>query len=550
MNIIKQHITIFFFFFFAFLPTFAQAENRIQFTGGNYVFVENGRLTFNLEHDLFKNRKWKYNEATGAVETQFTTRALDLKTKHSSTFHAYQNSAMMQPPMQPQSPFVKPVLNRAMMQQYHQQPVFLPVVVGFVIRVGGRILINVLPPVIANCFKSLNFCSVTAAVTATHVCAFAFLTKNIELPFGVCEKAEQQGFEKDSNGNYVNKKGTYVLEWQNSEKWGKSWGTEEVTGAPSSVNPNLSNEEIKSKFTDYCQKYAHTKSHGNRKLANVHVYKDNGSLIITCEYFGYSGFERGQVYYKLKAEQPLTMIDLQDLVVQDFKENPNDYINDKGQMGKDLLATAESTQADFVWQSGSGFSIISSPYRDETGETKQDVISLNQPTADNNAKPSGTVANPSAGISNTYNAVTINNHARPDLEADAKAAENNTPNGNNPQGSASGEIDGKEKGQQGNCDDSNADTLGCAKLGDVGDDGSNPNPFGISTSENTTAYNPDNFLPTTGNCPAPKQIMLMGKSYQFSYEPFCQYSQQIRTLVIALAFFVSGFIVFTRKDAA
>ena len=75
------------FTFLAFISGSLKAENYIQFTGGNYAFAENGKLTFNLEPSLFENRTWKYNETSKSSDTEFTTNKITLKTKHASKFN-------------------------------------------------------------------------------------------------------------------------------------------------------------------------------------------------------------------------------------------------------------------------------------------------------------------------------------------------------------------------------------------------------------------------------------------------------------------------------
>ena len=169
----------------------AYAENVVQFTGGNYVFAENGRLTFNLEPDLFKNRNWKYNSATGGIETSFTTRALDFKTRYSSTFHAYENMAAATV----QVPFVRPVLTRRQMQQYGARPVFLPALAGLVVRVAGRIVVGALPGVVTSCIRSLNCASKAfgAAVGAAQLCWINTELGLVKSNLGICEKAEEEG---------------------------------------------------------------------------------------------------------------------------------------------------------------------------------------------------------------------------------------------------------------------------------------------------------------------------------------------------------------------
>ena len=64
------------------LPTFSHAINYLGFGGGNYVYAEQGNLYFNLNEDVFNNRKWTYDETKGfSAEIKVN---MDLKTKYTS----------------------------------------------------------------------------------------------------------------------------------------------------------------------------------------------------------------------------------------------------------------------------------------------------------------------------------------------------------------------------------------------------------------------------------------------------------------------------------
>ena len=82
------------------------------------------------------------------------------------------------------------------------------------------------------------------------------------------------------------------------------------------------------------------------------------------------------------------------------------------------------------------------------------------------------------------------------------------------------------------------------KLGDIQDD----DPFSIPQITNPTAWQPDNFLPTSATCPAPKTTVIMGKTYEFTYDWLCQFAEQIKYLMIAIASIMAGYIVLGRKE--
>lgn len=521
----------------------AYAENVVQFTGGNYVFAENGRLTFNLEPDLFKNWNWKYNPATGGIETSFNTRALDFKTRYSSTFHAYENMAAA--PVQ--VPFVRPVLTRRQMQQYGARPVFLPALAGLVVRVAGRILVQSLPPVVMSCLKN-EWCRSFVGSAVAH-CTINAVFGLVKTGISVCDKAEEEGWEKDANGNYVRKGGAYVLNDVSAEGWKPQ---DMSTLPPETLSKNLTEEQIKAKMQDFCEAYQQNPNGAKkfRELTSIGVGKDGSSVVVSCVYNGVSGNDYARAYYKFDgaSQEQMQIVDLKDLIVEDIKEKPNDYVNSDTPIGKDLLAVNTATQSDFVINDGSGkgtFSVVSEPYRTSDGKTYQDRIEIKSPVSDPAAKSSGDSKSGAAGVSVTQNPTSVKQQARPDKDADAHAAENNAPNGKrrgdgvfNPK-SASG------VGNNGNCKDKdNAGTIACAKLGDVSDDGSNPFGAAIGKFDYGDGLKQDNFLPANGTCPAPKTVVLMGRNYTFSYEWFCEYARLIRAIVVAAAAIAAGFIVF------
>lgn len=531
----------------------AYAENVVQFTGGNYVFAENGRLTFNLEPDLFKNRNWKYNPATGGIETSFTTRALDFKTRYSSTFHAYENMAAA--PVQ--VPFVRPVLTRRQMQQYGARPVFLPALAGLVVRVAGRIIVGALPGVVTSCLKRPNCASKAfgAAVGAAELCWINTELGWFKFNLGICEKAEEEGWEKDANGNYVRKGGAYVLEGVSAD----GWKVQDMdTLPPQSFSKDLTEEQIRAKMQDFCEAYQQNPNGAKkfRELRSISVVKSNngsgtsGSISVHCNYAGLSGNEYASASYKFdgKSQEQLQIMDLKDLIVEDIKEKPNDYVNSDTPIGKDLLAVNSAVQSDFYVDAGSGkgsFSVISEPYRTSDGKTYQDRIEIKSPVSDPAAKPSGNAQSGTPGMSVTQNHVSVRQQARPDKEADAKNAENNAANGKR-RGKGAGDAQSASGvGNNGNCKDKdNAGTIACAKLGDVSDDGSNPFGAAIGKFDYGDGLKQDSFLPANGTCPAPKTVVLMGRSYTFSYEWFCEYARLIRAIVVAAAAIAAGFIVF------
>ena len=326
---------------------------------------------------------------------------------------------------------------------------------------------------------------------------------------------------------------------------------------PQSFSKDLTDEQIKAKMQDFCEAYQQNPNGAKkfRELKSISVVKNNGSgtsgdVTVHCNYAGLSGFEYASASYKFdgKSQEQLQIMDLKDLIVEDIKEKPNDYVNSDTPLGHDLLAVNTATQSDFVINDGSGkgsFSVISEPYRTSDGKTYQDRIEIKSPVSDPAAKSSGDSKSGTPGVSVTQNHVSVRQQARPDKEADAKNAENNAANGKR-RGKGAGDAQSASGvGNNGNCKDKdNAGTIACAKLGDVSDDGSNPFGAAIGKFDYGDGLKQDNFLPTNGTCPAPKTVVLMGRNYTFSYEWFCEYARLIRAIVVAAAAIAAGFIVF------
>lgn len=527
------------------LSTWARSENIVQFTGGDYIYAENGRLTFNLNPSIIKNRNWQYNAQNDLFRTTFTTKRLDFKTKHSSDFYAYENAAFYSHPSFNSyrvGNYVYPIY-RPNQQQFTAQPVFFPALVGIVVRVGAVIARGVLPGAVINCIKS-SVCRTTAGVTAVEICFFK-LGEYVGLPPGICSQAEQEGFQKDKDGKYKRKVKYHAF----------------LQGG--SVNPEtiidkefITEEQAKAAIEKACKAGPQFPNYIKPQFESFEKSKSSvDSSTFICKWTHEIPTTKKRVdwdsSYVIKKisekEEELTIVDISNFAAEDSKKNPNDYINHPV-IGKDILATAKPDEADFQWQSGSGFSIISSPYRDNNGETKQDVVSIGAPKPEPNPQAGGNAGNPTAGVSNVYNNVTVKNLPRPDKEDDSKPSENNSPNGNNsPSGSNNGSDDDK-KGNGGNCEE-HPNSVGCVPMGDIEDNGSNPFGDAIGKHEDKTMYSPDNFLPGDGSCPPPKQMVLMGRTYDFSYDLFCRYSGMIRALVIAVAFMTAGFIVFGKKNA-
>lgn len=193
----------------------AKAENKMQFTGGNYIFAENGRLIFNLDPSVLEAREWHYNQNTDSFDTEFKTN-MQLRTLYTDSFHGYEARLKNQ--------FLQVAYGYSPTDKYAFRPVyyrkaFLPAV-GWAIRIGAIVSRQVLPPLIQRCLTNSKCVSaiVGTGISLSGLCAMAYELNDGNpnilhtfFPDGVCQKAEQDGYKKDKDGKY---KRNYIYSYQ------------------------------------------------------------------------------------------------------------------------------------------------------------------------------------------------------------------------------------------------------------------------------------------------------------------------------------------------
>ena len=545
----------------------AKAENIIQLTGGNYIYAEEGKLVFNIDPDVFLNRNWRYDASKGGATTLFYQK-MDFKTRHSNDFHAYDMAAARKyyedyhyakSNGQNGYGFYKLVYTEAHLNQRHIRRVFWPVVWAGVVRVGGIVLENVVPRVVVKCFTNTT-CRTALGVTAAHIC-FLKLGEYVGLPKGICSEAEKDGYQKDKDGKYK-KKFKYFYTFGGGSIYPDGPMTDKDKRSVSSLEEGLSKAQAlcsamngqasidgKLEFVKTGEVYPSIEQ--MKKYNGGHHYcdgywkdKQTGRRV--------TGYSDDRYYIFIGALQTeevkeLEIVDLSEYIKKDFRNNPNPYINDRGELGKQIRKEIQPIQGDI--NTGGTLSIIGEPYRDGNGETKQDVITVNAPSDWSNSSPGGNASNPTGGISITNNNSNVHVMSRPDKEADSKPAANNDPNngksvGKDGQGGGN-TSGGGQSGQKGeNCPEG-SDSLACAKLGDID---ANDKGFELPHSENGTTWQPDYFLQTTAVCPQPRQFQVVGQTYEFKYDQVCGFAEKIKYIVIVLATISAGFIVFGKKD--
>lgn len=536
-----------------------KAENIMQFTGGNYIFAENGRLIFNLDPSVLEAREWHYNQETDSFDAEFKTN-MQLKTLYTDSFHGYEAR------LKPQ--FLQVAYGHSPADRYAFHPVyyrkaFLPAV-GWGVRVGATIARQVLPPLVQRCLTNPS-CAVKVGVVAAHaglVCGFFYENggqfAGIKMPDGVCKKAEQDGYKKDKDGKYKRKfsysyrcTGGLCLADGGGGGGGGKYGS--ASAALSAAKAN-------------CAGSVSTPM-GSASLAG---HKSDG-LSVSCIYRTDEGdhvYESSYGIVKHAVDEDdggITIVDISRYMADEVKENPTPYINSDG-LGDEIRDAIRLKSADIQSGLGSGsFSVVGSePYRDpRTGKTVQDVVTIDSATKNQTSGKSqlsgtaGSGGSGSSGVSPTVNNVKVSQIGRNDVEDSAKVGKPNNPNGTNGsgkgnnggsgQGNGQGNGTGNGKGdgagdgdEKGKCEGLE-NTVGCMPVGNLPTDTNIEVPGKDDSVMNLT---PDNFIPSDGVCPAPVSFNFLSRSYSISYEPACEYARKIRMLVILVGTMTAGMIIF------
>lgn len=547
----------------------AKAENIIQLTGGNYIYAEEGKLVFNIDPDVFLNRNWRYDASKGGATTLFYQK-MDFKTRHSNDFHAYDMAAARKyyedyhyakSNGQNGYGFYKLVYTKEHLNKRHIRRVVWPAIWAGAVRIGAIVIENVVPRIVIKCLTNLNCRSFlgSSAIVGSAICSFHYSgMKILNLPPGICSEAEKDGYQKDKDGKYK-KKFKYFYTFGGGSIYPDGPMTDKDKRSVSSFEEGLSKAQAlcsamngqasidgKLEFVKTGEVYPSIEQ--MKKYNGGHHYcdgywkdKQTGRRV--------TGYSDDRYYIFIGALQTeevkeLEIVDLSEYIKKDFRNNPNPYINDRGELGKQIRKEIQPIQGDI--NTGGTLSIVGEPYRDGNGETKQDVITVNAPSDWSNSSPGGNASNPTGGISITNNNSNVRVMGRPDKEADSKPAANNDPNNGKSVGQSGGNTaGGGQSGQKGeNCPEG-SDSLACAKLGDID---ANDKGFELPHSENGTTWQPDYFLQTTAVCPQPRQFQVVGQTYEFKYDQVCGFAEKIKYIVIVLATISAGFIVFGKKD--
>lgn len=629
------------------------SANVSQQTGGNYIFVENGKLTFNLEPSLFENRKWQYNQQTDAAIVGFETN-LPLRTKNSSDFHVYELTmgykvyeltengemkfvkATTEKP--PRAGLIHPVYTPRTDkgQTYH---VWLPAAV-WTVRIVGAVARQVVPPIItraaATCAANATMCAIGVGITSGHavaLCAVNYffdgaVRKFLKLPKTVCEKAEKAGWKKKGGTGSSSDDYEYVKEYKITIKghYGNYRLHHECPECSSGYREFKIGADSEAEAVEKLRQKCLSHIGGSYKnedesstwygLSGTVVEAELTKTISGYACSGYAEDEEGRFPFggfsaSLSHDtmiETMQVFDIADLVSKDFQSDPTPYINDSGQVGKELRESIQSSAAIQKKDGTQGTLMASSePYLDpDSGAVKQDIVAVQSNTSPDllpfsNGSGSGSVGSGGGSVSSSggvsggntnggttsglampqgTNNVSVNTIDRPDQAANAKPAANNSPNGtgigsslgnglnsgmgtgdsqtggsqgsgSQNTGSQSGTPNGEEKGEEKgglDCSGKHKNTLACSGLGSASEgdfDG-----IKIPTTTDNTTYEPDMFLPSTGTCPAPKVFHVWGKPFEISYEPLCRFMEMVRFIILTAFILMSAYLTFgsLRRD--
>lgn len=517
--------------------------NKVQFTGGNYVYADNNGLTFNLSPSTFRARPWQYDKATDSVKTEFAIN-MPLKTRYTSDFYGvevlnrynFQHASLGRHAVQYDNSYIKPV---------YYQKAFLPAV-GWAIRAGGliRAASSVAGSVLRKCYAS-TACSTAAAAAsaALHLCEFNLSTGMFKLPISACNAAGEEGWVLNKQGEWE-RISSYVLSnygglfsWFESGWDGMGVSLDEGKAFLEGLCTNPQNVTSGTFPNNYTAKYVSHKWSVN----------SGGDHFIDCYWDGSQG--RAAVMKRTKTEK-MDINNLERIVNKDFPKNPTPYINE-GSLSAGLQGNISATKAAFESTGSPSFTLTGGEtYRNpSTGQTQQDRVTIYNGQPSSNSKPSGTASQGSsggAGNSTVTNITNITNINRGDVEATSNPpSKTNTPNNSSGSGSSGDSQPDKPKDEEKEeekkeCDEN---VVSCMPPGDLPEE----EEFEVPTLDVSQYLKVDNFISSTGVCPQAETITLpYYGTVSIGYEPLCRLAELIRGFVMLAGVLTAAAIIFRR----
>ena len=505
-----------------FLPIYAQAVNYLGFGGGNYVYAENGNLYFNLDPYVFDNRSWTYDETKGfSSEIKVN---MDLKTKYTSDEWLEQVLANKKSDGIMYANYIKQPFSYKNKGQFQQTWFWLarmaPSVGGFI----GR-------SVAWNKFKSW------AAGAAVSYGVFKYF----------CDQLLNDGITCNATGGFTK---TYEYAYVASTSFNTS---------------DILVKDIRLTEEEFANDAAMVQKAYNNVSRTSHVYGSTYGTLTNCSrgtgaYSNYvsCGYAdpNNKIYsrsinFQKEAKTLEEMVNDPELLPyfdKTCKLFPSECVNEptQGKNIKDVQLTGGVV--------GSPVSVIGPPYTNPiTGTAQQDQVIIGGGSSGigvNSGTNDSWTYNPTLGQSGTLNPTQVTSIARPDLTNTdtAPVAKPNEQTGTKPQvvnpSVPDINIEFPEFTDIAEFCKENPRANACIEFEEV----EKQKDVDLPEIQEKFDFNKLNIFATDGLCPQGSQFSIgvlgINKTFEFSYQPACDFAVKLRYVLIAIAMLIALKIVF------
>ena len=510
------------------LPTFSHAINYLGFGGGNYVYAEQGNLYFNLNDDVFNNRKWTYDETKGfSAEIKVN---MDLKTKYTSDDWLEQviagkkkSDGIMY------ANYIKQPFNYQNKGQYQQTWFWLarmaPSVGGFIGRTAAW-----------NKFLAWASASTFLYGTGKYFCTEVMKDGITCGANGVFTKTVVVAYESTNTGNKI----------QVSQQEGdiyKKGGLDVAVGAfPATTFTTHPTQGV----TTY--NIAKCTTSGSSVQPSVtcryeFVNKSGVTLTVNLQYI----FQ--PISTPVTIERMVNDPELMPYFDKTCKLFSSECVNEASDgKPKDVVLTGGVV--------GSPVNVIGPPYTNPlTGDAQQDHVIIGGQSSGigiNSATNDSWSYSPTLGQSAVLNGVQVNSIARPDLTNSdtVPVAKPNVQTGTKPQVVVPPVTVPEFKDLNDMIDfcKANPNATSCVETGTGEEAESIFDKIKIPEINLPTEFSKDNFLPATAACPAPTSIVTSHGTIMYSYNKHCEIAAFLRPIILIMATITGLFIIIRSKD--
>lgn len=501
------------------LPLYAQAANYLGFGGGNYVYAEQGNLYFNLDKSAFDHRKWSYDGEK--FTSQFSVK-MDLKTKYTSGDWMEQVLANKKSDGLMYANYIKQPFN------YQNRGGFQKTAIPYFIGLAGGFIAR------QFAFNNLKRWAVGTA--------FGYGVAKY-----LCSKLMDDGITCDAanavNGAFTR---TVTYAYELKETGNHGMGTFTVRATPSQYN----SENGLANVVRHHVLQVHSAT-GN-KLKNCVSKAGDGN--VNCNYPWENGKDDWfSTDYFSGLSQPVTITEIvSDPEIDTYldatcKLFPSECINEPtgGKNINDVQLTAGAI-------TGGGVSVTGPPYTNPiTGDSQQDHVVIGGSSAGTGV-PSSTntdwTKDSKLGQSTTTNTVEVTTTARPDLTGTTDVAKPNEQTGTKPQvvnpSVPDVNIEFPEFTDIAEFCQQNPRANACIEFEEV----EKQKDADLPEIQEKFEFNKLNIFATDGLCPQGSQFSIgvlgINKTFEFSYQPACDFAVKLRYVLIAIAMLIALKIVF------